>query len=193
MVLKNLLKTRNKIKSSVRLLLFYLAHPSAKPPTKPNVLAGARPRVPLQRHPAWKFLFISSSLKGKWDDESENTTTISSEGPSFTFQIEFFCMKVCGMYIMERQGRDGQKKVIKVKVQAQPDIAVELSICIGKLSSSIFFEDWWGSFSTEQTWYFQHDQMSFIKVKGLLNYSLPSLFPLCGICSYADFLCTHSE
>ena len=193
MVLKNLLKTRNKIKSSVRLLLFYLAHPSAKPATKPNVLAGARPRVPLQRHSAWKFLFISSSLKGKWDDESENTTTISSEGPSFTFQIEFFCMKVCGTYIMKRQGRDGQKKVIKVKVKAQREIAVELSICIGKLSSSIFFEDWWGSFSTEQTWYFQHDQMSFIKVKGLLNYSLTSLFPLCGICSYADFLCTHSE
>ena len=115
MVLKNLLKTRNKIKSSVRLLLFYLAHPSAKPPTKPNVLAGARPRVPLQRHPAWKFLFTSSSLKGKWDDESENTTTISSEGPSFTFQIEFFCMQVCGMYIMGRQGRDGQKTWLKWK------------------------------------------------------------------------------
>ena len=63
------------------------------------------------------------------------------EGPSFTFQIEFFCMKVCGTYIMKRQGRDGQKKVIKVKVKAQREIAVELSICIGKLSSSIFFED----------------------------------------------------
>ena len=35
-------------------------------------------------------------------------------------------MQVCGMYIMERQGRDGQKKVIKVKAKAQPDIAVEL-------------------------------------------------------------------
>ena len=197
MVLKNLLKTRNKIKSSVRLLLFYLAHPSAKPATKPNVLAGARPRVPLQRHPAWKFLFISSSLKGKWDDESENTTTISSARRTILhFPNRIFLHASLWDVYHGTPGTGWTEKSNQSESESATRLCpwtCQLSICIGKLSSSIFFEDWWGSFSTEQTWYFQHDQMSFIKVKGLLNYSLTSLFPLCGICSYADFLCTHSE
>ena len=48
------------------------------------------------------------------------------KGPSFTFKIEFFCIQACEIYSIGRQGRDRKIKVMKVKVKAQPDIALEL-------------------------------------------------------------------
>ena len=39
-------------------------------------------------------------------------------------KMDFYCMQVCEVFTMGRQGRHGKIKVVKVK--AQPDIALEI-------------------------------------------------------------------